>query len=111
LYSSILGYEFSWRICTRHILCTTSPGGKLCHFTFKSWNIGYDFSWEKTLTILVIKRPKTGMINIWTIKQNTRPNTGALYTLLVSSPELKAQVSYSDHPLSVRPSVRPSVCL
>ena len=33
-----------------------------------------------------------------------------------SSPELKAQVSYSDRPLSVvrlsvRPSVRPSVCL
>jgi hypothetical protein len=40
--------------------------------------------------------------------------------LVFSSPELKAQVSYSDRPLSVvrlsvcpsvRPSVRPSVCL
>ena len=36
--------------------------------------------------------------------------------LVFSSPELKAQVSFSDHLssgvcLSVRPSVRPSVCL
>jgi hypothetical protein len=29
------------------------------------------------------------------------------FKVFVSSPELKAQVSYSDHPLSV---VRPSVC-
>ena len=37
-----------------------------------------------------------------------------IYTIVFSSPELKAQVSYSDHPsvvfLSVCLSVRPSVC-
>ena len=41
---------------------------------------------------------------------------GFLIQTIFSSPELKAQVSFSDHLssvvcLSVRPSVRPSVCL
>ena len=43
-------------------------------------------------------------------------NCSTIFYFVFSSPELKAQVSFSDHLssvvcLSVRPSVRPSVCL